>query len=92
MNNYDFTQMRLFIEKQLEKYPDNTAYINLYNQLLDKKFEYDKIVLEKQNEQIINYQNNYYKFCMADIRFKLQWELLMKTQRASLPLIELRPI
>ena len=38
MNNYDFTQMRLFIEKQLEKYPDNTAYINLYNQLLDKKF------------------------------------------------------
>lgn len=76
----------------MKKYPNNTAYINLYKQLLDKKFEYDKIVLEKRNEQIINSQNNYYQFCMADLRFKFQWELLMNLQKASPPSIELRPI
>jgi hypothetical protein len=59
---------------QIEKYPDNTSFTDLYSKLIDKKTDFDIQKLEKQKEILINHANNYFKYCMQDLQFKFQWQ------------------
>ena len=87
MNEVSFNIMFSSLEKLLKKDPNNEGLIKLVELLIQKKSEYDierlkadkeyEIEMVKANKEIrINDQNNFYKYCMTDLFFKSQWDLL----------------
>jgi hypothetical protein len=78
MEDQTFNEIRIFIEANIQRDPNNQSFHEMYKLLIQQKSEYDKQKLAAEKEIVLQKSANFYQFCMANQRFQILWLLVNK--------------